>query len=50
MVLTVKPTDIVPMTSAVISRIPGDAAFGAAVDDSVRRVLTAKRDAGLLTC
>jgi beta-N-acetylhexosaminidase len=50
MVLTVKPSDIVPMTSAVITRLPSDAALRSAVDDSVRRVLTAKHSAGLLTC
>jgi beta-N-acetylhexosaminidase len=50
MVLTVKPSDIVPMTSAVIARLPSDSALRAAVDDSVRRVLTAKHAAGLLTC
>jgi len=50
MVLTVKPSDIVPMTSAVISRMAADATLRAAVDDGVRRVLTAKHTAGLLTC
>jgi beta-N-acetylhexosaminidase len=50
MVLTVRPGDIAPMTSAVISRLPRDAALRRAVDDSLHRVLTAKRNAGLLTC
>jgi beta-N-acetylhexosaminidase len=50
MLLTVQPKDIVPMTTAVLNRLPRDAALRRAVDDSVRRVLTAKRDAGLLTC
>jgi beta-N-acetylhexosaminidase len=50
MVLTVKPSDIAPMTSAVLSRLPKDAALRKDVDDSVHRVLTAKRNAGLLTC
>jgi beta-N-acetylhexosaminidase len=50
LLLTVKPADIAPMTGAVISRLPHDAALRSAVDDSVRRVLTAKRNAGLLTC
>lgn len=49
-VLTVKPSDIVPMTAAVLSRMPQDAALRSAVSDSVRRVLTAKQNAGLLTC
>ncbi|MBM9437591.1 glycoside hydrolase family 3 protein [Streptomyces bryophytorum] len=49
-VLTVKPSDIVPMTSAVLSRMPTDSALRSAVSDSVRRVLTAKQNAGLLTC
>ncbi|SHL40956.1 glycoside hydrolase family 3 N-terminal domain-containing protein [Actinacidiphila paucisporea] len=48
--LTVKPSDIVPMTAAVISRMPQDAALRGAVSDSLRRVLTAKQNAGLLTC
>ncbi|WP_405578715.1 glycoside hydrolase family 3 N-terminal domain-containing protein [Streptomyces sp. NBC_01190] len=50
LVLTDNVSDIVPMTGAVISRMKGDSAFRAAVDDSVRRVLTAKLNAGLLTC
>ncbi|MFG1806822.1 glycoside hydrolase family 3 N-terminal domain-containing protein [Streptomyces sp. NPDC049040] len=49
-VLTVKPSDIVPMTAAVLSRMPQDAALRSAVSDSLRRVLTAKQNAGLLTC
>ncbi|WP_328911817.1 MULTISPECIES: glycoside hydrolase family 3 N-terminal domain-containing protein [unclassified Streptomyces] len=49
-VLTVKPSDIAPMTSAVISGLPHSAALRKAVDDSVRRVLTAKANAGVLTC
>lgn len=50
LVLTVVPSDIAPMTSAVVSRLPGDAALRTAVNDSLRRVLTAKQNAGLLTC
>jgi beta-N-acetylhexosaminidase len=50
LVLTVRASDIGPMTSAVISRMATDAALRASVDDSVRRVLTAKHNAGLLTC
>jgi beta-N-acetylhexosaminidase len=49
-VLTVQPMDIGPMTSAVLARLPKDAALRKDVDDSVRRVLTAKQNAGLLTC
>jgi beta-N-acetylhexosaminidase len=48
--LTVKPSDIVPMTSAVTSRMSASAAFRADVADSVHRVLTAKHNAGVLTC
>lgn len=48
--LTVRPSDIGPMTSAVLARLPNDAALRQDVDDSVRRVLTAKQNAGLLTC
>jgi beta-N-acetylhexosaminidase len=50
LLLTVKPSDIAQMTSAVINELPRDAALRSAVDDSVSRVLTAKRNAGLLTC
>lgn len=50
LLLTVKPSDIVPMTAAVLSRMPQDAALRSAVSDSLRRVLTAKQNAGLLTC
>ncbi|WUH94845.1 glycoside hydrolase family 3 protein [Streptomyces sp. NBC_00433] len=48
--LTVKPSDIAPMTAAVLSRMPQDAALRSAVSDSLRRVLAAKQNAGLLTC
>ncbi|MFC4031891.1 glycoside hydrolase family 3 N-terminal domain-containing protein [Streptomyces polygonati] len=50
LVLTVRPSDIVPMTGAVLSRMSSDTTLRESVDDSVRRVLTAKLDAGLLTC
>ena len=49
-VLTVKPSDIAPMTAAVIQRIPQNAAFGKAVQDAVHRVLNEKQKAGLLSC
>jgi beta-N-acetylhexosaminidase len=49
-VLTVKPSDIVPMTNAVLSRLPHDSALRADVNDSVHKVLTAKQNAGVLSC
>ncbi|WP_245771084.1 glycoside hydrolase family 3 N-terminal domain-containing protein [Actinacidiphila guanduensis] len=49
-VLTVIPSDIAPMTSAVLSRMSASASFRNAVSDSVHRVLTAKSNAGVLTC
>ncbi|HEY5835841.1 glycoside hydrolase family 3 N-terminal domain-containing protein [Streptomyces sp.] len=50
LLLTVQPKNIAPMTTAVLNRLPQDAALRTSVDDSLRRVLTAKHDAGLLTC
>lgn len=50
LLLTVQPANIAPMTTAILSRLPHDAALRTSVDDSLHRVLTAKRDAGLLTC
>lgn len=50
MLLTVRPSDIAPMTAAVINRLPNDAALRSAVNDSLHRILTVKRNAGLLTC
>lgn len=50
MVLTVQSQDVVPMTSAVLARLPHDAHLRKNVEASVRRVLTAKRAAGLLSC
>ncbi|WP_202232380.1 glycoside hydrolase family 3 protein [Actinacidiphila reveromycinica] len=49
-VLTVRPSDIAPMTSAVLSRMSASSSFRADVAASVRRVLTAKHNAGVLTC
>ncbi|WP_328461207.1 glycoside hydrolase family 3 N-terminal domain-containing protein [Streptomyces sp. NBC_00448] len=49
-VLTVKPSDISPMTSAVLSRMTASSSFRSDVADSVHRVLTAKHNAGVLTC
>lgn len=48
--LTVNPSDIAPMTSAVLSRMSTSSSFRADVSDSVHRVLTAKHNAGVLTC
>lgn len=50
MVLTVNPGTVAPMTDAVLSRVRADASFRSGVDASVRRVLAAKQDAGLLPC
>lgn len=50
LLLTVVPSDIAPMTQAVLTRLPSDAALRSAVSDSLRRVLAAKQRAGLLTC
>ncbi|MEU6370223.1 glycoside hydrolase family 3 N-terminal domain-containing protein [Streptomyces sp. NPDC046931] len=50
MILTVRP-DVVPaMTQAIQTRMQQDAGFRAKVNDSVRRILAAKRNAGLLVC
>ncbi len=50
MVLTVQPSTVDAMTSAVLAKLPKDAALRADVDASVHRVLTAKFNAGLLRC
>lgn len=50
MVLTVRPSDIAPMTAAVLARAGSDAAFAKDVADSVHRVLVAKQAARLLGC
>ncbi|WP_197681770.1 glycoside hydrolase family 3 N-terminal domain-containing protein [Actinopolymorpha singaporensis] len=50
MVLTVDPSTVDAMTSAVLSRVSSDTSFRAHVDASVHRVLTAKVEAGLLGC
>ncbi|GAA5039552.1 glycoside hydrolase family 3 protein [Actinopolymorpha pittospori] len=50
MVLTVDPSTVDAMTSAVLSRVSSDASFRAHVDASVHRVLAAKVKAGLLDC
>jgi beta-N-acetylhexosaminidase len=48
MVLTVQPTDIAPMTRAVLEAVAADAAFAAQIDASVERVLNVKAAYGLL--
>ena len=47
-VLTLRPSDIAPMTAAVLTRMDSDPAFRAQVEASVHRVLQAKLEAGLL--
>ncbi|MGV9247728.1 glycoside hydrolase family 3 N-terminal domain-containing protein [Streptomyces sp. NPDC003710] len=50
MILTVRP-DVVPaMAQAIQARMQQDAGFRAKVNDSVHRILAAKRNAGLLVC
>jgi beta-N-acetylhexosaminidase len=48
MLLTVQPSDIEPMTQAVMQEMIRDATFRARIDASVERVLRAKSAAGLL--
>jgi len=50
MVLTDNPGAVGPMISAVLAQLPKNAALRSDVDNSVRRVLTIKQNAGLLTC
>ncbi|MGW2638482.1 glycoside hydrolase family 3 N-terminal domain-containing protein [Streptomyces sp. NPDC001348] len=50
MILTVRPSTIPAMAQAIRARMGQDATFRAKVDDSVRRILDAKRHAGLLDC
>lgn len=50
MILTVRPSTVPAMTQAVQTRMRQDASFRAKVNDSVRRILDAKRNAGLLDC
>ncbi|MDF2257283.1 glycoside hydrolase family 3 N-terminal domain-containing protein [Streptantibioticus ferralitis] len=50
MILTVDPSTVGPMANAVLSRLGTDAALRRNVDDSVRRILTAKLQSGLLHC
>jgi beta-N-acetylhexosaminidase len=50
LVLTVEPSTVGAMTSAVLAKVQSDSAFRKSVDASVRRVLSAKITAGLLKC
>ncbi|MFF9815617.1 glycoside hydrolase family 3 N-terminal domain-containing protein [Streptomyces sp. NPDC014006] len=50
MILTVRPSTIPPMAEAIQTRMGQDASFRAKVDAGVRRILDAKRKAGLLDC
>ncbi|MFJ3234016.1 glycoside hydrolase family 3 N-terminal domain-containing protein [Streptomyces sp. NPDC086787] len=50
LVLTVEPNLIPTMAKAVQARMTQNAAFRTQMDQSVRRVLTAKQKAGLLSC
>jgi beta-N-acetylhexosaminidase len=50
MVLTDDPGTVGPMTSAVLAQLRKNPALRSDVDNSVRRILTAKQNAGLLTC
>jgi beta-N-acetylhexosaminidase len=50
MPLTVDPSTVNAMASAVLARAERDAAFRAQVDDSVHRILDAKLGVGLLSC
>jgi beta-N-acetylhexosaminidase len=50
MILTVQPSAVPAMAQAIQARMQQDASFRAKVNDSVHRILAAKRDAGLLVC
>ncbi|MEW5351931.1 glycoside hydrolase family 3 N-terminal domain-containing protein [Streptomyces sp. 16-176A] len=50
MILTVQPSTVPAMTRALQGKMGQDASFRAKVDNSVRRILDAKRAAGLLDC
>ncbi|MGW1913685.1 glycoside hydrolase family 3 N-terminal domain-containing protein [Streptomyces sp. NPDC002076] len=50
MILTVRPSTVPAMTQAVQTRMRQDASFRTKVNDSVRRILDAKHNAGLLDC
>lgn len=50
MILTVRPSTVPAMTQAIQTRMRQDASFRAKVNDSVHRILAAKKAAGLLDC
>ncbi|MEU7061723.1 glycoside hydrolase family 3 N-terminal domain-containing protein [Streptomyces sp. NPDC046197] len=50
MILTVQPSTVPAMAQAIQTRMQQDASFRAKVNDSVHRILTAKVNAGLLSC
>ncbi|MFF7353730.1 glycoside hydrolase family 3 N-terminal domain-containing protein [Streptomyces filipinensis] len=50
MILTVRPSTVPAMAQAIQTRMRQDASFRAKVNGSVRRILDAKRSAGLLDC
>ncbi|MEU5592816.1 glycoside hydrolase family 3 N-terminal domain-containing protein [Streptomyces sp. NPDC020298] len=50
LVLTVEPNLVPAMANAVQNRMAQNAAFRTQVDQSVHRILTAKQQAGLLSC
>ncbi|OIK06673.1 beta-N-acetylhexosaminidase [Streptomyces monashensis] len=50
MILTVQPSTIPAMAQGIQTRMGQDASFRAKVDDSVRRILDAKHNAGRLDC
>ncbi|MFE9450299.1 glycoside hydrolase family 3 N-terminal domain-containing protein [Streptomyces sp. NPDC006739] len=50
MILTVRPSTVPAMAQALQTRMRQDASFRAKVDAAVRRILDAKRNAGLLDC
>jgi beta-N-acetylhexosaminidase len=50
LVLTIEPTQIPAMAKAVQTRMAQNPAFREQMNQSVHRVLTAKQQAGLLTC
>jgi beta-N-acetylhexosaminidase len=50
MILTVRPSTIPAMAQGIQTRMGQDASFRAKVDDSVRRILDAKHNAGQLDC
>lgn len=49
-VLTAQPAQVEPMVSAMVARADEDPAFATKMDKAVVRVLTLKKDMGLLSC